>query len=306
MESYKISKSPPLLFYSIVIIGVLSLCGLWFFLHPNSPWHTRNYYNVSFKEVGALKVGNTVTVNGLTYGYVEELDLTDSCVWAKIAVLAQIKIPTDSKLLVTNVGLMGERAVNILIGDSLSYYESGARITGFFDIGGTDIGKLAVDVLDELHKISNKLSYLSDSVLFSEQKKGDYERISKKAKILGNRISHVANSTGDSISVLFDSLNVAKNKITVITDNLKTELDKLSKNADLIKNDFDSLEKNLEKLITDIRSIAEKLESGDNTLALTIDKDGILRQELNNISDDATKLMEKIRDRGLDLNVDIF
>jgi phospholipid/cholesterol/gamma-HCH transport system substrate-binding protein len=103
MEKYK--------FYSIVAAGVLSVFGLWFFLHPDSPWHSRNHYLIAFKEIGGLKEGDAVNVGGLPKGYVEELDLTDSCVWVRVAVLSDIKIPMDSRMRLVNVGLMGKRAV---------------------------------------------------------------------------------------------------------------------------------------------------------------------------------------------------
>jgi len=136
------SKNIPWLYYSIIFSLALLLFGSWFFFHPNSPWHSRNHYVVAFEEIGSLKVGNAVNVNGLPKGYVEKFELTDSCVWTKIAVLSRVKIPMNSEFRLVNVGLMGERVVDITLGDSKKYYANNALVKGHFDAGSTTVGEL--------------------------------------------------------------------------------------------------------------------------------------------------------------------
>ncbi|MCL2100866.1 MAG: MlaD family protein, partial [Fibromonadales bacterium] len=200
----KIKQNRPWLFYSIVFLSMLFLFSLWFFLHPNSPWHDRNYYKVAFSEVGNLKTGNAVNVNGLTRGYVRSLKLTDSCVWVDIAVLAKVKISKDSKLNVANAGLMGERVIEISLGTSNDYHKDGAHIIGFFDMGSTTIGYLVVDIVKETEAIVDILSNAADT-LFSEEKAETYKRLEKKAKLLGNRAARFVNTAEESLVASFDS-----------------------------------------------------------------------------------------------------
>ena len=307
MANFKESGNTHWLFYSGVACVLLSLFGIWFFFHPNSPWHSRNSYSVAFKEIGNLKTGSIVTVNGLEKGYVKGMDLTDSCVWAHIAVLSKVRIPTDSKPRVTNVGLMGERAVDITLGDSKSYHANGARIIGFFDRGSTDIGVLTFDILKDVEEILDVFSKVADS-LFSEKKIEEYRKIGRKGEQLGNNLSRLANSAGNSMDILLDSLMMAKSNAANIIDSIKTNLDDIDKNMDLIKSNFGKLENSLSDLKTGMEKITSKLDNGDNTVSLILDENdaGFLKQELKTISKDAESLMEKINRRGLDLNVDIF
>jgi len=295
------------LFYFFVSLGALFLFGLWFFLHPNSPWHLRNYYKIAFEEIGNLRAGDFVNVNGMLKGYVKDFELTDSCVWTEIAVLAEVKIPVDSKLHIANAGLMGERVIEIVLGKSENYYADGERIAGNFDMGSTTIGNLVLDILKETNDIANILADVADT-LFSEDRVKDYKRLGQKAEQLGNKTSHIVNVAERSVIVSVDSLVVAKNKIAEIINNIKPDLDGMVKNIDELQKNFAILEKYLEDIKNSINSIAQKLETGDNTISLALNKeqDGDLRRQMKKISEDADKLMEKIRKGGLDLNVDIF
>jgi len=301
------SKNIPWLYYSIIFSLLLLLLGSWFFFHPNSPWHSRNHYVIAFEEIGNLKVGNSVNVNGLSKGYVEKFELTDSCVWTKVAVLSRVKIPVNSELRLVNVGLMGERVVEITLGDSKKYYANNSFIKGNFDAGSTTVGELAVDILKEASNIVDIVSDLADT-LFSEQKKEDYKRLTKKGKNLGTKVSRLVSSSERSARTSIDSLVEAKEKVAEILDKIKPDIDVAVENANLLGENFANLEKSLEAVKNSIASIAEILENGENTISLALDKkkEGDLRREMVKIFKDTESLMEKIKSRGLDLNVTIW
>jgi phospholipid/cholesterol/gamma-HCH transport system substrate-binding protein len=303
----KTSGDSPLLFYTLVFSGVLALFALWFFLHPKSPWLPHNYYFIAFEEIGDLKVGNVVNINGMAMGYVDELELTDSHVLTKIAVLASVKIPVNSNLHVANVGLMGERAVEITLGNSENYYAENSQIAGNFDMGSTTVGTLAIQVIKEMNGILDIISGVADTLL-SEQRMEDYKRLKTKGNVFGNRVSRIANSAELSLTASVDSLIEAKDKVSEIMDSIKPDLDSAIENADSLQERIAVLGESLEKFKNSIALIAKRLEDGENTISLALDKNqnGDLRREMLKVQKDAELLMEKIKKNGLDLNVDIW
>jgi len=303
----KLSKSPPWAFYSVVASIILLPISLWFFLHPNSPWHSRNYYFIDFSEIGNLKINDAVNVNGLTRGSVKEFLLTDSCVWAKIAVLAKIKIPVNSKLHVANIGLMGDRVIEITLGNSNVYYENGAYFSGLFDMGSTSMGILVMDVLEEAKAIADILGDVADT-LFSEERVKDYKILGHKANLLGDKTSRMASLAERSAIASIDSLIEAKDRLLEIIDDMKPNFDGIVDDLDSLQKYFVNLKISLKKIENSIVLIAENLEKGDNTISLALDKNqnGDLRNEMIKISKDAEQLMKKITKDGLDLNVTIF
>jgi phospholipid/cholesterol/gamma-HCH transport system substrate-binding protein len=307
MKNKKTRENSRWLFYSLVILSLAFLFSLWFFLHPNSPWHSRTAYKIAFEEIGNLKKGDPVSVNGLTKGYVKDFELTDSCVWAEIAVLSKVKIPVGSKFRVVNAGLMGERVIDIELGESKNYYKSGMHITGSFDIGSTTIGNLALDILNEAKDIADVLTDVADT-LFSEEKIKEYKRLGQKANSFGNRASRLVNTAEKSALASIDSLVMAKDRMTGIIDSIKPNLDGVAENADELLKILVNLKESLEDIKNSISAVAEKLESDDNTISLALNKGqhGDLRLQMKKISEDAEKLMKKINKDGLDLNVDFF
>jgi len=305
--SKKIRENRPWLFYSLVILCIIFLFSLWFFLHPNSPWHSRAYYKVAFEEIGNLKKGDLVSVNGLTRGYVKDFELTDSCVWTEIAVLSKVKIPMDSEFRIVNAGLMGERIIDIGLGESKNYYKSGMRVTGSFDMGSTTIGNLALDILNEAKDIADILVNVADT-LFSEEKIKGYKKLGQKANSLGNRTSRLVNAAEKSVLASIDSLVIAKDKAAEIIDSIKPNLDGMVENADDLQKTLMNLKESLEDIKNIVSSIAQKLESDNNTISLALNKEqnGDLRLQMKKIAEDAEKLMKKINKDGLDLNVDFF
>jgi len=300
-------KNTPWLYYSIIFSLALLLFGSWFFFHPNSPWHSRNHYVIAFKEIGNLKEGNAVNVNGLPRGYVEKFELTDSCVWTKVAVLSRVKIPMNSEFRLVNVGLMGERVVDIALGDSKKYYANNSLIRGNFDAGSTTVGGLAIDILKEAGDIVDVVSDLADT-LFSEQRMEDYKRLIKKGKNLGDKTSRLVSSSERSAMASIDSLIEAKNKITEILDNIKPDVNGAIENVDLLGENLANLEKSLAAVKNSVVSIAKNIENEENTVSLALDKNkmGALRLEMLKIADDAASLMEKVKKSGFDLNVTIW
>jgi phospholipid/cholesterol/gamma-HCH transport system substrate-binding protein len=301
------SNKPPLLFYTLVISAVVLLFSTWFFFHPNSPWHSRNYYYIAFEEIGSLRINNDVNINGITKGYVAGFELADSCVWAKVAVLSDVKIPVNSKMHIANSGLMGERVIEIKLGDSNVYHGDGAYIMGYFDMGTTSIGNILVDIVKEANYIVDAVKDVGDTI-FSEKNMERYSEIGHKLKQFEKNVSRVIGSVESSLAVSFDSLSVAKDKIEGILDSIAPSFDRMGESFDLLEKNFASLEKSLESFKNNITAIIEKLETGENTISLVLDKSqkGNIKHEMQKIAEDAETLMEKIKTRGLDLNVDIF
>lgn len=300
----KIKRNFRWVFDIFVALCVIALFCAWLFLHPNSPWHTRYIYLVAFKEIGDLKVGDAVNVGGLTKGRVVSFELADNCVWTVISVLAEVKIPVDSKLRVANAGLMGERVVEISLGNSKIYYDNGMYLKGNFDIGSTSIGELTVDIIKEASSIVSILTEVTDT-LFNSEKIKTYKRIGQKAENLGNTANNIVSNANTSLLISIDSLILAKNKVASIIDSIKPNINNVQENIQLLSENFVSLEKSLESIKKAATNI---LNENNSTVVLSLNKNlnGALLQEISEIIKDAEILMNKIKKNGLDLNVDIF
>src|SRR3989339_403388 len=71
-----------------------------------------------FDDVGTLTEGDPVKINGVKMGKVTLRSLKNNQVLVTMEMDASVVIPSDSRITIQNVGLMGERMIGIRLGKS--------------------------------------------------------------------------------------------------------------------------------------------------------------------------------------------
>jgi len=292
------------LFGAIMAALGLTALGLWFFLHPNSPWHTRNTYVVAFQEIGTLAPGNDVMVNGISKGKVISSFLTDSCVWVELEVLATVPVADNSTFTIINSGLMGERQVGIRPGDSPHLLVSGDSVRGSLDMGSTTLAKALLGCLGEIDTLLGSSQQLLDTVL-SPQNKARYARIANK----GSDLIHTAQSDGgawiDSVREIVSNLSDIKTTAESILAENKPGTLLAVDSAKAVYERALALRQPLEEVAKRAQTLSTRFETTDNSVGALL-SDTALHTRLSSISQQAEALLVKISKSGLDLNADIW
>lgn len=289
-----------------VVMGSLALAilGAWFFLHPNSPWHSRNTYVVAFDEVGTLAAGNIVQVNGLAKGKVLSSVLTDSCIWVNLEVLAEVPIATDSKFKIINSGLMGERVVDVQLGGGDKVLASGDSVKGTFDMGSTRLAMMIISCLQEVEGLAHTGKDLIDTVL-SPEHQARYTRIARKGSDLVDNVKGDAADWIDSVEVLSTNLQGLQQQASGLLSEIKPGTELTLDSLKILRARVLALEAPLKEIGLRAQAVKTKLEQNDNTAGLVI-HNKTLHSQLGSIAQQTEALMGKIQQSGLDLNVDIF
>ena len=167
--------------FIVFVIIVASCSAAWFFLHPSSPYHKRISFVVSFDTVGTLSPGNRVEVRGIPRGQITKVELTDDAVFVSVEVLADTRIPRNSEFRLITAGLMGEREMCILTGDSQELVHEGDTLMGRFDEGMAGFGKKIGAIMEDLGELKDSVRTVMDS-LSDGQAGAQLDRVSKKAR----------------------------------------------------------------------------------------------------------------------------
>lgn len=292
------------IFSAIVAIVGMGLFALWFFLHPNSPWHGRNVYVVRFAEIGTLVEGNTVLVNGISQGKVVGSELTDSCVWVKLQVLSEVAIPEDSRFKIVNSGLMGERAVGVSLGSADRLLANGDTISGGIDLGSTRLGMLAMDCLREIEGLVTTGGAVLDSLTDSTNS-ARLVRMERKGIKLSRKFRETQQAVQDSIVILSQGLADIKARSKELSAELAPGVHTAADSLAALEKRIEALREPLQKVGASADAIIRKLDSKDSDLGLLVN-DTAIRNRLHSLSQNAQSLMERMDKKGLDLNVDIW
>ena len=291
-------------FVSAVTI-IVGCCTAWYLNHPSSPYHERYTFVVRYEAIGTLSPGNRVGVRGLTRGQILKVELTDDAVYVTAEVLASTKIPRNSEFRLITSGLMGEREMSVLTGDSQDYIADGDTVNGLYDNGTSGISKDLFAAMESLIEIKDKVVALKDSVTTGSSGQR-IDRIVKKGGKIVNLTKNVAASWKESLEEIMEKCDQALQKAKAIADAVPKENGETVEKAQAIVERLNSLSAKLDKLKAEMDDLSSKLEQDDNTAGLIVSKKGALVSEIEAIVKDIDSLTTHIKKGGLQINVDIF
>ena len=115
-------------FTIFLAILVLTVGLMWFqgFKIGRTTWDL----HAVFPMVGGIDPGDVVNVNGVERGEVKRVELRDRDVLVTMKLRDVDGIPDDSRVVLQTVGIMGERVVSIILGESDVHVEPGAVLQG--------------------------------------------------------------------------------------------------------------------------------------------------------------------------------
>ena len=260
----------------VVLLAIVILVFGIFFLNDKDPRETFHTYYLRFSQVSTLAQDDPVKVNGVKLGKVEDISLEGTRVRVRIRLRTDVQVPKNSVIKVQNIGLMGERQIGILLGDSSVSYAPNDTIIGQFDAGIAEAMGLAGEVFDSVQVILKLTRGILDSTVATQDFRDRFRRILVKTEGL-----------------------------TVMLDENSQPVDPLVKDAQGLTRDAGALLHDVDSVTNRLLVLTDKLQSKDNTLGALLN-DRKLHDELSTTVESADSLFRTILQDGLDVNIDFF
>jgi phospholipid/cholesterol/gamma-HCH transport system substrate-binding protein len=289
--------------YLLLFAGVL--VGLWLTFHPKSPMRAYDDYYLHFPETGTLGPGSKVQVLGLLRGYVESIQLREDGVVAHARIETGLKIPKDSRFRVVNVGLLGERNVEIRLGTSTEFFQDEDSASGGYDLGSTRLIYLANSLFKSADSLLQSSLQVWDSTMGNPEVIRRLKNSKQGAMESVDQTKQIASSTKDSLLLLHSMLKSMKTQILADKDELKPQVEAVVSEVKSAMIAKDSLVVNFETLSADISWLNEQMSSKNGTLGAVFQNQEF-HQRLSRTTESVKTIMGDIRKNGLNLNVDIF
>ena len=292
---------PLMAFVTIVVSCALA----WLLFHPSSPYHERYSFVLSFDAVGTLSPGNLVKVRGIPCGEIVKVELTEDAVYVTLRVLAETVIPKNSEFRLITAGLMGEREVCVLTGDSKELVHEGDTLIGKFDQGMSGFGKKIGAIMADLGELKDSARSVMDS-LSKGQAGEQLDRVSRKAKTVVRKTKVNVNGWKAQVDSLLDESDRSLSRA-------QAALETIAETGASRVHDLGSLVDRTRKLLETVKALKEqsstiltKLTMDDNTAGLIVNQDSPFNKGLDKLLVDVDALLNDIKKNGLDINVDIF
>ncbi len=223
-----------------VIVGVLYL--------SNSNFLKKGLgIDIIVPEAGDLNTGDDVFLRGVKIGSVKEIFIRGASVDVHLKIEKAKNIPADSKFVIEQKNILGEKMVTIQPGISKKYLKDMSMVPGTIDKG--------------FSKVTGKAELLSDQVL---------ELVQQTQRLLDNRnnesIPYGMKHLNQSIQTLESVLAQNKNQIYSVIENLKAGSQQFKALHDTSKQSVARVLRNLEDNTTKLSLLLSRSHRASESL----------------------------------------
>jgi phospholipid/cholesterol/gamma-HCH transport system substrate-binding protein len=241
-----------------------------------------------FPMVGGVDPGDEVNVNGVERGQVKRVSLRDRDVLVTMEIDNGTKVPVDSRIILQTVGIMGERIVTIVIGESDSILEPGSTMEGIYDPGMSEALASLGRVMEDMHALSGEIKKVTEILTEGERLRKTLENLASAAEELSTLIARNAPEIDEGVRSFKDSAGRVDGLLgrnTVRLDSMIVKLEEASR-------ELPELFGRMSEVTETLGGIAKRVESDESTLGALIQD----RELLEKLQTTITSLNELIAD----------
>ena len=272
----------------ILVFGINYLKGL-------NVFKSSKYFYAKYENIGGLKVGSFVLVNGFQVGSVSNIELlTDDNqnLLVTVNINKDMSIPINTICKIVNQDLLGTKGINLILGND----------TIFANIGDTLISGMESSLQDEVNAQILRLKFKTEELIGSgdsvmmiitailnkdtrENLKNSLASLDKTFELMSQtmiQINQVVDHNDESISNIIKNLEANNNNITKILENFSNISEGIAKS-------------NINNLLNSLDHISNKINKSEGSLGMLI-HDEDLYINLKNSSKELENLINDIKE----------
>lgn len=274
----------------LIIIGIVILGGSLYWLEGHRLQMNARMIDVRFDDVGALAIGDRVTVSGVQKGKVNDLTLTEGGVLVEIQLQRDVRLNSDASFTIKNMGVMGERFIAIYPGTDSTKLNYDRIIEGEYDPGLPEVMGLLGEMITELRELVGSVSRTigSDSSLsLFNATLSNMEQLSSSLLAYVERNEGRLDSTAENLVLASSRFNRMLSENSGKVDSALTRFDRTSVKVEEIVYVLDTVS-------VSARAFARRLDNPDGSLQLLME-DRRLYDDLRRTADNIDDLINDIR-----------
>ena len=262
-----------------------------------------NFYAVYDNSKGLLP-GDLVTINGMQVGTVSSLNFHPSqngSIVVEFTTNQDLNIP-DNSVVELSSSLMGAVSLNITLGNSRVFAQSGDTLQSKIDNGAmamiTETIVPLKDNLDTLLVSLNSLTANLNDLLNQELKDNINDGVSSFASSMNN-----IEAISSDLQLLVDSKD---GKLTMVVNNLETITENFGVVSDSLKRvDYNHLVLSLESCLTEFNTLMTGINNGEGSVGQLV-KDDSLYYNVNEAVSTLQYILEEIKENPKKIKLSVF
>jgi phospholipid/cholesterol/gamma-HCH transport system substrate-binding protein len=250
-----------------------------------------------FTDIGTLTNGDPVKINGVKMGKVVSVVLKGNQVLVGMEIDANVVIPSDSKVTIQNVGLMGERMIGFRLGNSPAPVDPAVPLQGFFDSGVAEAMGMLGDVFVDAKSLVLEIRRLMDETVASEEFLRTFKQVTGRLDRLTVAIDRMVAGNEQTVNTIIKDVNSTTSDLKGFMNDNMGKMDTIVNNISYASDKAKGLTKKAEDITKKIDAILAKINADDGTLNQIL-KDKELYGMLKSTVTEADSLLKAINKTG--------
>jgi phospholipid/cholesterol/gamma-HCH transport system substrate-binding protein len=247
-------------------------------------------YRALFPNIGSLAKGDPVRVLGVKKGEVDDIALSRDQVLVTFTLTEDVNLQSDAIIAVKNLGLMGERFIDIDPGSSETPLDSSSPARGYYDTGISEVMGMMGEMIIEIRRLVT----IFDEVVGEDDGKSlkniieDLETVTRDLRLL-------TENNKDKINRSIDDFSQASGRLKRFVEKNESKLDDIANNMDESAQKLSQSSTNIDSISTAVKELVKSLEEGEGTLGRAMQDEELYEKLLkttNNLDSLITDLKE--------------
>jgi phospholipid/cholesterol/gamma-HCH transport system substrate-binding protein len=250
----------------------------------------RHTYSVLFPNVGALEVGDPVAVLGVAKGKVEKIQLYQGDVLVTFNLTTDVVLKEDAKFTVMNIGLMGERFIEVETGHSLKPLNLSRPVKGFYDSGIPEVMGMMGEMVTEIRNLTAHLT----GALGTEWSEESIKEIVRNLKKISTDLNSLLTENKNRMNQTLEDVSYTSAELKKMVEENKSRVETTMKNFSQASTKLENITQTLDSLSLSLKNLSQKIEKGEGTLGQLI-SDTLLYQDLKQTVKSVDELIQDIK-----------
>lgn len=223
-------------------------------------------WKVKFPQTGGLGQSDEVQVNGIRKGLVSKIQLAADGVYVDLGLDSDVKLTTDSKVSIRNVGLMGEKVIFVELHPTGRAYTTRDTIDGIFELGMGEVMAQAGGSMEALDRVAKQLARLSDKL----EERGDVEATIANFRVTSEELRAAMEENRKLVHQIVGDAAAVSSTARELTTERQAQIERTLDSAERSAQNLERLSARLDSLRGEVQTVVGKVDHGDGTLAQLI------------------------------------
>ncbi len=281
----------------VILLSIAILIGGVRFL-SETKFRENTYQMIAmFDDVGTLTKGDPVKVNGVKKGKVTDIRLDGHRVKVVMSIEKEVQLTQDSRIVIQNIGLMGERMIGIRLGTGEPLAQ-GQIMQGNFDSGIAEAMGMLGEVLSQVQTTMAELQGIVRNTVGNEEFQATFGRVTTRLDSTMGTLSRLVEQNKGALQSSIQDLQATSSDVRGFMDQNKARLNTTVENVEGITTQAKDMLNKAEKISTDIQEILARVNSDQSSVGRLLADTSFVDQVKLTITN-ADSLVRQIKARGI-------